>query len=470
VAIVVNGKSIETDNLIMSLFMGSNLSYTNELYDRYNLKLDKDVVKLINYIDSSNKIDKTMLQKLFSRASFKFQDIVLFNLVFNWEEISYAKSFQEFIVCLENIDENTIKKNIYYRLLRRYEGKEEQEIPKENVVINNNDVFDVLLKIEGEAEYKWYVTEVCLDIKGFISKTCEFLRECKNVLDSKLKPFNIRGEVWGEKLKVKIQEEGLTIVQSLVEDFREEDYKKIYIAPRIMDNYAFELDTTDDKKDVYMFLGENFEAINDMFGTKNEASWIQSVLNYLSDNSRFKIMTLLKEKPMIRRELAEALSLSNATVTHHTTALYLVKLIKEIKEDNKIYLTIRNESVDKFVDIFKREFNLKDIKINTNINLEQVKAEMESIEIIRSLSDASRYEITKLLSQREMFGTELATEMKLSVGTISHHIKILVTSGAINEKRVGNRIYYETNKEILSSFINEVPPTWQVASLTSHSD
>ena len=69
--------------------------------------------------------------------------------------------------------------------------------------------------------------------------------------------------------------------------------------------------------------------------------------------------------------------------------------------------------------------------------------------VLKCLSDGSRYEMLRVLSEKEMYGGELAAAMKLSVGTISYHTTNLLVTGLIKEKRVNSRIYYETDKEKL---------------------
>ena len=69
--------------------------------------------------------------------------------------------------------------------------------------------------------------------------------------------------------------------------------------------------------------------------------------------------------------------------------------------------------------------------------------------VLKCLSDGSRYEMLRLLSKKEMYGGELAAAMKLSVGTISYHTTNLLFTGLIKEKRVNSRIYYEADKEKL---------------------
>ena len=76
--------------------------------------------------------------------------------------------------------------------------------------------------------------------------------------------------------------------------------------------------------------------------------------------------------------------------------------------------------------------------------------------ILKLLSDKSRFEILQRLSQREYYGLELAGEMKLTSGTISKHLNVLFSYGLLNLRRVDNRIYYRTDEESVRHFLQQV--------------
>ena len=354
--IYIDYKNIETDNLIMGLYMGTNLQNVYDVYGKYDLKVDKESDKLFKYINGSSKLDKGMLNKLFKEFMIKGEEMTLFSFIFNWEEISYGKSLEEFLYYLENADENRLLKRIYSKLIGLQ--KDSKYFEKEKIQINN--ILEILINTEVDAEFKWYLIEVCCNVKGFSYKCSQFLRESKKILEKKLGPFNERGIIWGEKLKERIEKEGLAYVKKVLEDFNEEEYESFFISPRIMDSYAFNSFTGVNPRGIHMCFGEKYEELNEIFGKENERQWVQNVLRYLSDGSRFKIMELLKEEPMYAGELAESLGISNATISHHTTLLFLVKLLEETKINNRYYMRLRNDSIDKFLEVFSKEFNLEE--------------------------------------------------------------------------------------------------------------
>lgn len=448
-AIFVNTKNIETDNLIMGLYMGADIKHTENLYNRYDLKLDDETNKLIRYISKTKKIDREMLNKLFKRFPRKGRDTDLFNFVSNWKEISYGKDLEEFLSHMENIEEDMILNNIYIKLLRMYRDKEYVKVDKEDIDIK--DIINMLKKVNISTEFKWYIVEVASDVKGFFLKCSEFFRNSKEALKKKLMPLDIKGRQWGTDLKKRIEKEGFNMIKPLLDDFDEYEYKNIYLSPRIIDNYAFDNLTMSNGEDVCMFIGYNVECLNDKYGLNNERNWTKNILKNLSDDSRFKIILLIKDKPRYASELAEELNITNATITHHITILHIIKLLQEIKDKGRIYHKIREDSIIKFVEVLKRDFKLKEVKV-TNINIDKENL----FEIIKCLSDHSRYEMLKYLTNKKMYGGELGDTMDLSGGTISHHIKILLSSDLVIKERIGNRVYYSVNKEILANWVNGI--------------
>jgi DNA-binding transcriptional ArsR family regulator len=359
-AAFVDYKNIETDNLIMSLYMGTNIQAVYDLYGKYDLKIDKDLDKVFKYVNDSNKIDRIMINKLFKNFTMKGWETTVFHFVIDWGEVSFGKNFDEFLCLLENLDDNMILNNMYYKLLRLNKGKEDIEVPKENIKFKIDNILEILMNTEVEAEFKWYLLEACYDIKGFLFKCSKFFKQSRKVLEKKLMPFNERGIAWGEKLKERIEKEGFSFIRELLEDFQEEEYENIFVSPRIMDNYAFGDFKSLNPKELYIYIGESFELLKDIFGKENERKWSQNIIKYLSDGSRFQIMKLIKEKPRYAGELAESLGISNATISHHTTLLCLVKLLEQTKINNRSYMSIRNDSLDKFLEVFKKEFNLEE--------------------------------------------------------------------------------------------------------------
>ena len=74
-------------------------------------------------------------------------------------------------------------------------------------------------------------------------------------------------------------------------------------------------------------------------------AYIITCLKALSDNSKFEILTSLKESPKYATELALQLGLTSATVSHHMNALLVAQLVYVEKSNGKYYYHVNKETV-----------------------------------------------------------------------------------------------------------------------------
>ena len=72
--------------------------------------------------------------------------------------------------------------------------------------------------------------------------------------------------------------------------------------------------------------------------------------------------------------------------------------------------------------------------------------------ICKALSDSNRLEIVQMLSEGEKCGCRLLERFEITQPTLSHHMKILVESGVVNDRREGKWHYYSLNSERLDGF------------------
>lgn len=77
---------------------------------------------------------------------------------------------------------------------------------------------------------------------------------------------------------------------------------------------------------------------------------------------------------------------------------------------------------------------------------------MEVALICKALGDANRLEIVRMLSDGEKCGCKLLERFQITQPTLSHHMKILVGCGLVNDRREGKWHYYSLNCETLAGF------------------
>ena len=72
--------------------------------------------------------------------------------------------------------------------------------------------------------------------------------------------------------------------------------------------------------------------------------------------------------------------------------------------------------------------------------------------ICKALGDANRLEIVQMLSDGEKCGCKLLERFDITQPPLSHHMKILVGCGLVNDRRDGKWHYYSLNCETLADF------------------
>lgn len=77
----------------------------------------------------------------------------------------------------------------------------------------------------------------------------------------------------------------------------------------------------------------------------------------------------------------------------------------------------------------------------------------EKLTIFKNLSDATKFNIVKLLVERDYYGQELAEKLGVRAATISYHMGILLLSKMVHIERKDHRAYYSLNKDTLKDSI-----------------
>jgi ArsR family transcriptional regulator len=69
------------------------------------------------------------------------------------------------------------------------------------------------------------------------------------------------------------------------------------------------------------------------------------------------------------------------------------------------------------------------------------------VRLYRALGDPTRMRILRLLSDRDWYLTELATQLELSKPTTKHHLALLRAAGLVTVTEEGNLTYYSIRRD-----------------------
>ncbi len=95
------------------------------------------------------------------------------------------------------------------------------------------------------------------------------------------------------------------------------------------------------------------------------------------------------------------------------------------------------------------------ILIDEDFHIDKIQLTNDSIcNILKIISDRSKFEILRRISNTSAYGQELANEMNLTTATISRHMSMLQDYGLVHTRRGEMRIYYSLNKEAIGNLFD----------------
>jgi DNA-binding transcriptional ArsR family regulator len=80
---------------------------------------------------------------------------------------------------------------------------------------------------------------------------------------------------------------------------------------------------------------------------------------------------------------------------------------------------------------------------------------------IRALSNETRFEIVKLVREREMDAGTVARRFKMTRPAVSQHLGVLREAGLLDERRVGPRRLYVVRAEAFDELVEFVEGFWR---------
>ena len=75
---------------------------------------------------------------------------------------------------------------------------------------------------------------------------------------------------------------------------------------------------------------------------------------------------------------------------------------------------------------------------------------------LKLLSDRSKFDILRYVSNKKSYGAQIANELKLSTPTISYHMQSLLNAKLVSFQKENNRLYYQMNREYLEKLLKQV--------------
>jgi ArsR family transcriptional regulator, arsenate/arsenite/antimonite-responsive transcriptional repressor len=84
------------------------------------------------------------------------------------------------------------------------------------------------------------------------------------------------------------------------------------------------------------------------------------------------------------------------------------------------------------------------------------------VEVLKALSDPSRYAIVNMLLRRDFCVGALAKRLALSEAAVSQHLQVLRNAGVVKGEKRGYYTHYAVDREILTALANEINALSQI--------
>ena len=195
--------------------------------------------------------------------------------------------------------------------------------------------FDIIKLCHNFDVYYDYVTKLIEQViplyKEKVSIFSESITACMNAIESQLNESSTR--FFKDKLRLTINDELFYT-----------------LCPSAYFIGACMITTT--RWDVHIIFGVHFFEMRNLLANRVECEIesIQDFLKCIADNTKLSIIQMLKSGPMYGSQLAEKLSLTTATISHHMSTMLKLHLVYVEKKNNRVYFDLDQERLKQMLD------------------------------------------------------------------------------------------------------------------------
>ena len=132
----------------------------------------------------------------------------------------------------------------------------------------------------------------------------------------------------------------------------QEERANIILSPSLLafNDAGLNWDPARPEDPAYMFVGILYQRIADLVNRyNNNSEYLSSTLKTIADKRRLEILMALKEHPYYGHELADMLSISACTVSHHMNYLLTDGFVKVKKQGTRISYSLEEEALRTFL-------------------------------------------------------------------------------------------------------------------------
>lgn len=337
----------EIHDIFSSLWVINNFKYAKEESQKMGTEATFEKLEaIVNSIVNNKKINNQKLEQYFDK------DTSVLDLI-GREDIWKYKELKEYLNHLSEIDCEYFEEKIVKSLSK---GELDEEEVK-NITSSKESIINYVNDLDIKSSVKWeifsminYKQKYMYDFIQFINEYIPIYKSIQKERIKHIKKFN-------DYLEKNIKQSGIDFIKNITKNIvKLDDFEKIYITSVYIDDLTINI--KDKENTCYIYFGVNFEnVINKMLGSGDLENNL-NIFKNISDKTRFQIIKLLLKRDYYGLEIAQALSITTATVSYHMDYLLLTGIVHCEKRDHKAYYSLNKDTLRNTIQFLSKELDL----------------------------------------------------------------------------------------------------------------
>ncbi|MBQ7011719.1 MAG: winged helix-turn-helix transcriptional regulator [Clostridia bacterium] len=250
---------------------------------------------------------------------------------------------------------STFFANMYSLLLDRFPSLETQV-----KVESYGEFINVISALPVSAELKW---ELCSFYNGFEqmrSVLADILLEAGDVFVREYQKVRHHVEWFNANYKMTAGADPMKLITELCPDAKGKEPDVLYVIPTVAvaPDSVYVMDYVGERIIDFVYAGVLCTPLKKITEKPFDEKAMCRALRVMGDGSKLSILRLTSEKPMYGIQIAEALGLTTATVSHHMAQLAEQELVIVEREANRTYYRANTEMLGKIAEDMVRVFKL----------------------------------------------------------------------------------------------------------------
>lgn len=307
-----------------------------------------------NLIKEKNDIDESSLRQLFL-----YREEIDSPLAFYILHDIFSSPSPDFISDLEkikNMSRATFFANMYSLLLGKF-----PELETTAAISSYSDFINFIAILPISGELKWELTSFYSNfdsIKGIlaimIGKIGKLYYDGYEIVRNYTDWFIANYKMSSAQNPERYLRENYKVL-----DGKQPDVLYVIPSASAADKIEYKMSYTEQQLTDFLYVGVLHSTITEAANSPFDDTKLCKTLKVMGDKSKFEIMRLISKEKKFGQELAAALDISTATISHHMSQLEEMDLIRIERDANRIYYSLNRETV-KFVTDNLTKLFLKD--------------------------------------------------------------------------------------------------------------